>query len=404
MTMDRMTDSAAHDAVVAVIGGGIVGLATAYALTQRGLAPGVIEKEPQLAQHQTGRNSGVIHSGIYYPPGSAKARLCRTGRAALLEFCAEHDIDHDVCGKVIVATEPEELDRLDALHERGEANGITIERLDGDGLREREPHAAGIAALHVADAGIVDYGQVCRVLADLIVDGGGRIRTSTTVTSARPIASGRWLECDNAEPFAGSRVINCGGLHADQLAMASGASSDTRIVPFRGEYFELQPSAEHLVRDLIYPVPDPQFPFLGVHFTRMLGGGVHAGPTAVLALAREGYTWRDINGRELMDTLRFPGFRRLAVRHWRMGLGEMWRSANRRAFVTALQRLVPEVQLEDLEPSPAGVRAQALRPSGELVDDFELIHESAATHVLNAPSPAATASLAIGETIADSLG
>ncbi|MFA9565593.1 MAG: L-2-hydroxyglutarate oxidase, partial [Acidimicrobiales bacterium] len=375
--MDPVLDSGSNDHEVAVIGGGIVGLATAYALTRKGIAPVVLEKESQLAQHQTGRNSGVIHSGIYYPPGSAKARLCRTGRASLLEFCEEHDIEHDVCGKVIVATEPDELGRLEALEQRGEANGITIERLDGDGLREREPHAAGIAALHVADAGIVDYGQVCRVLAELIVEAGGQIRTDTTVTSARPIASGRWLECDGAEPLAVSRVINCGGLQADQLATASGARFDTRIVPFRGEYFELLPRAQHLVHHLIYPVPDPQFPFLGVHFTRMLAGGVHAGPNAVLALAREGYTWGDINVRELIDTLRFPGFRRLAVRHWRMGLGEMWRSANRRAFVAALQRLVPEVQLGDLEPSPAGVRAQALRPSGELVDDFDLVHEPA---------------------------
>lgn len=401
--MDAVAKTGRDDDVVAVIGGGIVGLATAYALTRRGRTPLVLEKEPALARHQTGRNSGVIHSGIYYAPGSAKARLCRTGRAALLEFCAEHDIAHDVCGKVIVATRSDELPRLEALHERGEANGIEVERLDSAGLRDREPHAAGIAALQVADAGIVDYGQVCRVLADLIVEAGGCIRTGVTVTSARPIASGRWIECLDDEPVAVAQVINCGGLHADQLAAASGASSETRIVPFRGEYFELRSQAEDLVRHLIYPVPDPEFPFLGVHFTRMLAGGVHAGPNAVLALAREGYSWRDVNVRELADTLRFPGFRRLAARHWRMGLGEMWRSANRRAFVHALQRLVPEVQLEDLQPSPAGVRAQALRPSGDLVDDFDLVHETAATHVLNAPSPAATASLAIGETIADTI-
>lgn len=401
--MNPALDSPHQEDAVAVIGGGIVGLATAYALTRKGITPVVLEKEPELAQHQTGRNSGVIHSGIYYPPGSAKARLCREGREALIGFCETHDIAHDICGKVIVATEADELERLEALHQRGEANGIAVERLDGDGLREREPHAAGIAALHVADTGIVDYGRVCRVLADLIVEAGGQIRTGTTVASARPIATGRWLELVDDDPLAVSRVVNCGGLQADQIAAASGAASDTRIVPFRGEYFELLPRAQHLVRHLIYPVPDPQFPFLGVHFTRMMGGGVHAGPNAVLALAREGYTWGDIEPRELLDTLRFPGFRRLAVRHWRMGLGEMWRSANRRAFVTALQRLVPEVQLGDLAPSPAGVRAQALRPSGELVDDFDLVHEPAATHVLNAPSPAATAALAIGETIADSL-
>ena len=398
--MDPAPETGLQHGTVAVIGGGIVGLATAYALTRRGRIPLVLEKEPALARHQTGRNSGVIHSGIYYAPGSAKATLCRTGRAALLDFCAAHDIDHDVCGKVIVATRSEELPRLDALHERGEANGIEIRRLDGDGLREREPHAAGIAALEVADAGIVDYGEVCRVLAELIVEAGGRIRTGVTVTSARPIASGRWIECLDDEPVAVSHVVNCGGLHADQLAAASGAASPTRIVPFRGEYFELRPQAEHLVRHLIYPVPDPEFPFLGVHFTRMLAGGVHAGPNAVLALAREGYSWGDIDPRELAAVIRFPGFRRLAARHWRMGLGEMWRSANRRAFVRALQRLVPDVQLDDLRPSPAGVRAQALRPSGDLVDDFDLVHEPAATHVLNAPSPAATASLSIGDTIA----
>lgn len=398
--MDPAPENGFENGTVAVIGGGIVGLATAYALTKRGRIPVVLEKEPALARHQTGRNSGVIHSGIYYAPGSAKATLCRTGRAALLDFCEAHDIEHDVCGKVIVATRPEELPQLDALHERGEANGIEVRRLDGDGLREREPHAAGIAALEVADAGIVDYGEVCRVLAELIVQAGGLIRTGVTVTSARPIASGRWIECEDEEPLAVSHVVNCGGLHADQLAAASGAASPTRIVPFRGEYFELRPQAEHLVRHLIYPVPDPEFPFLGVHFTRMLAGGVHAGPNAVLALAREGYSWGDVDPRELAAVIRFPGFRRLAVRHWRMGLGEMWRSANRRAFVRALQRLVPDVQLDDLRPSPAGVRAQALRPSGDLVDDFDLVHEPAATHVLNAPSPAATASLAIGDTIA----
>ncbi len=391
------------EGTVAVIGGGIVGLATAYALTRRGLRPIVLEKEPELARHQTGRNSGVIHSGIYYTPGSAKAALCRRGRSALLDFCSTHDVTHEICGKVIVATRADELGRLDALHDRGMANGVTVERLDGDGLREREPHAAGIAALHVADAGIVDYGQVCRSLAEQIVTSGGEIRTGVTVTAARPIARGRWIELESGESFEAERVINCGGLQADRLAEASGAETRTTIIPFRGEYYELHPRAHHLVRNLIYPVPDPEFPFLGVHFTRMIGGGVHAGPNAVLALAREGYSWSDFNRRDLAETLRHPGFRRLAARHWRMGAGEVWRSVNRRAFVTALRRLIPEVNGEDLTPSPAGVRAQALRDSGELVDDFELVQEPGATHVLNAPSPAATASLAIGDTIADSL-
>jgi L-2-hydroxyglutarate oxidase len=358
--------------LIAIVGGGIVGLATAYAL--RDLGPVVYEKEREVGRHQTGHNSGVIHSGIYYKPGSYKARLCVEGARQMREFCLEHAIPHAICGKVVVATDESELPRLDELGRRATANGVAAERIGPERLREIEPHARGIAALHVPGTGIVDYARVARKLADFV-----EVRRGVRVESARSL---------------GARlVINCAGLFSDRLAR-----SRTKIVPFRGEYYELRRTS--LVRGLIYPVPDPAFPFLGVHFTRMVGGGVEAGPNAVLALKREGYRWGDLCVRDALETLAYRGFRRLARRHWRMGLLEVWRSWSKPAFVRALQRLVPEVQKEDLEPAGAGVRAQALDPEGTLVDDFRIEDRPGEIHVLNAPSPAATASLAIGDLIA----
>jgi L-2-hydroxyglutarate oxidase len=358
--------------MIAIVGGGIVGLATAYAL--RDLRPVVFEKERRVGLHQTGHNSGVIHSGIYYKPGSHKARLCVEGARLMREFCRDQGIPHEICGKVIVATEAAELPRLEELERRAVANGVAVERIGPERLREIEPHARGIAALQVPGTGIVDYAAVARKLAESV-----EVRTGVRVESVRQLGA--------------KLVINCAGLHSDRLAR-----SRIRIVPFRGEYYELRRTS--LVRGLIYPVPDPAFPFLGVHFTRMVGGGVEAGPNAVLAFKREGYRWSDFSLRDTLETLAYPGFRRLARRHWRMGLMEVWRSLSKRAFVRALQRLVPEVAAEDLEPAGAGVRAQALDPGGTLVDDFRIEERPGEIHVLNAPSPAATASLAIGAFIA----
>jgi len=358
--------------VIAIVGGGIVGLAVAYSL--RDLRPVVFEKERDVARHQTGHNSGVIHSGIYYKPGSSKARLCVEGAHRLREFCREHAVPTETCGKVIVATMPEELPRLDELHRRATANGVEAERIGPERLREIEPHVRGIAALHVPGTGIVDYVAVARKLAGFV-----DVRTGVKVESAAQLGA--------------TLVINCAGLHCDRLAR-----SRMKIVPFRGEYYELKKTS--LVRGLIYPVPDPSFPFLGVHFTRMIGGGVEAGPNAVLALKREGYRWRDFSMRDALETLAYGGFRRLARRHWRMGLMEVWRSWSKPAFVRALQRLVPDVTADDLVPAGAGVRAQALDPDGTLVEDFRIEERPGEIHVLNAPSPAATASLAIGAHIA----
>jgi L-2-hydroxyglutarate oxidase len=359
--------------VIAIVGGGIVGLATAYAL--RDLRPVVFEKEREVGLHQTGHNSGVIHSGIYYKPGSFKAKLSVEGGRRMKEFCREHGIPTETCGKVVVATAAAELPRLEELHRRAVANGVTVERIGPERLKEIEPHARGIAALHVPGTGIVDYGAVARKLAEIV-----EVRRGVRVTSARSLGA--------------KLVINCAGLHCDRLAR-----SRTKIVPFRGEYYDLKRTS--LVRGLIYPVPDPSFPFLGVHFTRMIGGGVEAGPNAVLALSREGYRWRDVRVRDALETLAFSGFRRLARRHWRMGLMEVWRSWSKRAFVRALQRLVPEVVEDDLERAGAGVRSQALDPDGTLVEDFRIEDRPGEIHVLNAPSPAATASLAIGAVIAE---
>jgi (S)-2-hydroxyglutarate dehydrogenase len=392
------------EADVAIIGGGIVGLATGYQLSR--LYPGksvvLLEKEAGLAEHQTGRNSGVIHSGIYYKPGSLKAVNCREGRKALIEFCQQEGVAHEICGKVIVAIDERELPALERIYERGQANGVKCETIGGDRLRELEPHSAGIRAIHVPDAGIVDYKGVCARLAAHIRQAGGTILTGARVTALHADAPRTRVQSTAGE-FSAKLVVNCTGLFADRVTALGGLTPPAKIVPFRGEYYELSKVAEPFCRNLIYPVPDPDFPFLGVHFTRMALGGVECGPNAVLAFAREGYHLTDINLRDLAESLTYPGFLRLAARNWRMGMGELWRSISKRAFVNALQRLVPEIRVEHLHSAPAGVRAQALAPDGSLVDDFSIVENERIVNVLNAPSPAATASLNIGRLIVDRL-
>ena len=382
---------------VLIAGGGIVGLATADAIQRRfpGASVTVLEKEESLATHQTGRNSGVIHAGIYYKPGSSKARFCKAGNASMHAFCAEHGIRVDRCGKLIVATDESELPELEKLHIRGLENGLDVRRLSEAEMREREPHVAGVAGLFVPSTSIVDYREVALKLADLVRSRGGDIRLGAKVLNVKPGA---------VETTTGSwqvrQFINCAGLHSDRIAREAGAKIGARIVPFRGEYYQLRPERTHLVRGLIYPVPNPLFPFLGVHCTRMIDGSVHLGPNAVLALAREGYRKTTVNLRDVADTLAFPGFWRLVAKHWRDGMQELGRSMSRAAFVRSLQRLVPEITEDDVIPCSAGVRAQALRPDGTLEDDFLIVRGPNAIHVCNAPSPAATASLEIGKHIA----
>ncbi len=391
-----------HDLIV--IGGGIVGLATAHRYLERfsGRSVRVLDKEPRLAAHQTGRNSGVLHSGIYYKPGSLKAINCREGKRAMEEFCRAEGVPFDLCGKVIVATDEAELPRLADILARGQANGVRCEQIGPERLRELEPHAAGLAAIHVPEAGIVDYSQVCERLAARIRAGGSEITLSARVTGFHMSADAAIVETTAGE-FAARRIVNCAGLHSDRVAQLSGQRPPVRIVPFRGEYFKLRPEAEAFCRTLIYPVPDPAFPFLGVHFTRMIGGGVECGPNAVLAFSREGYTKLKFNLRDLAGSLSYPGFLRLAAKYWRTGAGEMWRSVSKRAFVHALARLVPEIRPEHLDPAPAGVRAQALARDGSMVDDFLIEESGRVVNVLNAPSPAATSSLRIGGLIVDRL-
>lgn len=385
---------------VAIIGGGIVGMATAFRLSEKhsGLRLAVLEKESDVAAHQTGRNSGVLHSGIYYKPGSLKARNCRTGKAAMEQFCKAEGIPFDLCGKVIVATKREELPLLEKIYERGQANGVVCRKIRKAELDEIEPHTSGIAAIHVPEAGIVDYAAVTRRLAERVCERGNEVRTKAGVRAAHLDGSARVLETDGGEIRA-RFVVNCAGLHADRVAAMLGVKPEVQVVPFRGEYYFLRPEAAYLCRGLIYPVPDPNFPFLGVHFTRMIRGGVECGPNAVLGLAREGYSWREVSRRDLTETLRYGGFRKLAGRHWRTGLGEMHRSLSKRAFVRALQKLVPEVQAGDLEAAPAGVRAMAIGPDGMLVDDFLIQAQPGVVNVLNAPSPAATSALNVGALI-----
>ena len=379
-----------------VVGAGIIGLATAHRYLAQcpGASVLVLERESGLALHQTGRNSGVLHSGIYYAPGSMKAELAVAGRSSMAKFCEERDIDYEICGKVIVATQSDEIDRLRALRERADLNGLDAELIDASRLNEIEPHCVGIEALHVPSTGIVSYAAVCEVLAAEIEHQGGVINYQPQVLAIEESHQGARVSTSRGEVVAGL-VVNCAGLRCDQVAEMVGASEGNRIVPFRGEYFELVPHRRNLVRGLIYPVPDPSFPFLGVHLTRMIDGSVHAGPNAVLAMAREGYRWRDIEPRQIREHLGNQGLWRLARKYWRTGAGEIWRSVSKAAFVRALQRLVPEIGVEDLEASPAGVRAQAMDAEGELMDDFAITQTSNSLHVLNAPSPAATASLEI---------
>ncbi|MGW1157832.1 L-2-hydroxyglutarate oxidase [Streptomyces sp. NPDC002519] len=388
----------AYDCDVLVIGGGIVGLSTAYAITRA--APGtrvtVLEKEAGPARHQTGRNSGVIHSGIYYRPGSLKARYAVEGAAEMVKFCAEYGIAHSVTGKLIVATEREELPRLHGLVQRGRENGIRVKELGPAQIAEYEPEVRGLAAIHVGTTGICDFVAVARQLAD---GSGAEIRYEAEVVriDRRP-ALGVAVATADGTVLRARVLVNCAGLHCDEVARLTGDEPDMRIVPFRGEYYTL--ARPELVRGLVYPVPDPAFPFLGVHLTRGIDGGVHIGPNAVPALAREGYDWGTVRPREVGATVAWPGSWRIARRHWRYGAGELRRSASKRAFTQAVRRLLPEVRADDLVRAPAGVRAQAVLRDGTLVDDFLIQEGARAVHVLNAPSPAATASLPIGREVA----
>jgi (S)-2-hydroxyglutarate dehydrogenase len=384
---------------VVVIGGGIVGLATALALTRERpeLAVLVAEKEPELARHQTGHNSGVIHTGVYYPPGSLKARFATAGARRMVEFCKEQGLPVDIPGKVIVATEVRELPGLYKLADRARANGVPATLIGPDELHEREPNVAGLKALAVPGAGICDYVAVANRYAELAVAAGATVWTSAPVHSVARTNNGVVVGTARGEVEA-SCVVTCAGLQCDQVAGLTGHAPPARIIPFRGEYYTL--ARPDLVRGLVYPVPDPRFPFLGVHLTRMIDGSLHAGPNAVLGLRREGYRWRDASLRELRDLASYPGFWKMARRHWRMGTAEMWRSVAKPAFTGSVARLLPAVTAADLVRAEAGVRAQAVLPDGSLADDFLIDEEERAVHVLNAPSPAATASLPIGEEIA----
>lgn len=389
---------------VAIVGGGILGLATAYHLTHRspGIEVTVFEKEDELVQHQSGRNSGVIHSGIYYEPGSLKAENCRAGKQALEVFCEVEEIPYERCGKVIVATKEAEKPFLQRLYERGTANGVECQLIGPERLQEVEPHARGVQAIHVPESGVVDYSLVARRFAQRAQEQGAVIRTGAEVRDLQTRSEDVIVSTPQQEIEA-KHVINCAGLYSDRVAAMSGAEPEVQIVPFRGEYYELSDDARSLCRGLIYPVPDPNFPFLGVHFTRRIDGSVECGPNAVLSFAREGYQKTDVNVSELAETLSYSGFLKLAGRYWRTGLGEMWRSVSKRAFVRALRKLVPEIESEHLSPAPAGVRAQAVSPDGTLIDDFLVRDDGRVINVLNAPSPAATSSLSIASMIGDRL-
>lgn len=388
---------------VIIVGGGIVGLATALKILEKrpSLEVGLLEKENVIANHQTGNNSGVIHSGLYYRPGSLKARNCIYGYNLLVDFCREHGIPFELCGKVVVATEKEELPLLKNLFERGKQNGLEGFRMLGpDGLREYEPHVNGLEGFFVPQTGIVDYRVVAAKYAELISKRGGEIALGEKVTRVTQTRDGVNIHSTNQSSSA-KVVVNCAGLYSDKVARLVNPDLDVKIIPFRGEYYKLKADRENLVRNLIYPVPDPNFPFLGVHFTRMMRGGVEAGPNAVLAFSREGYKKSDINLAELSETLGWPGFQKVAARYWKTGLKEMYRSFSKKAFAEALQKLIPEIQEGDLVEGGAGVRAQACDRTGGLVDDFLIFEEAQIVNVCNAPSPAATSSLSIGETVAD---
>lgn len=392
-------DGAGRAGTAVVVGGGIVGLAVARELSGQGWRVTVLEKEPRWAAHQTGRNSNVIHSGLYYRPGSLKATMCRDGRSSMVAFAREHGVPVDVCGKLVVATGDHEVPRLRALHERGTANGVTVRMLDPAAAREYEPEVAAVAAMRVEETAVTDFPAVCAVLVRLLTAAGAELHTGVEVTGIHPADGGRVRVVTTGPEFTADLLVNCAGLHSDRVARMAGLRPGVRIVPFRGEYYQLRPERGHLVRGLIYPVPDPDLPFLGVHLTRMIDGSVHAGPNAVLALRREGYRWRDVSVADLAGTVVFPGFRRLARRYLRTGWHEVARSLSRRRFAAALARLVPAVEEADLLPCQAGVRAQAIARDGALVDDFLIETAPGQVHVLNAPSPAATSALEIAKGI-----
>ncbi|MDD8012671.1 MAG: L-2-hydroxyglutarate oxidase [Acidobacteriota bacterium] len=386
---------------VGIIGGGIIGLATAMALVKAGVnSVVVLEAEDKLAAHQTGNNSGVVHSGLYYKPGSLKAKNCVAGREALYRFCREQGIAHQACGKLVVATRADEIPALDALEKKGIANGLQgLRRLGAAELKEHEPHVAGVAGLWVGETGIVDYGQVCEKYAEIIGANGGDIRLNFRVTQVKKNGQELILHAGHDEVRC-RNLVNCAGLYSDRVARMCGVKPGLQIIPFRGEYYNLVPQRHGLVRNLIYPVPDPRFPFLGVHFTRRIAGGVEAGPNAVLAFKRQGYKKTSFSLRDAGQFALYPGFWAMSLKFWKMGLGEFYRSFSKKAFVRALQRLIPEIQAADLQPGGAGVRAQALEINGFLADDFRIKEAERMVHVLNAPSPAATASISIGESIA----
>ena len=389
---------------VVIIGGGIIGLASAYNLAK--LYPNksimILEKEQGLALHQSGRNSGVLHSGIYYKPGSLKAINCRSGKAAMQDFCAREGINFNICGKVIVAVDESELEALHIIYERGRANSINCELIERSRLLELEPYSEGIRAIHVPESGVVDFGQVCSRFRDIIMAKGHKILMGVEVIGLREKANETIIETTAGE-FLPKYVINCAGLHSDRVASMGSKTMPVKIIPFRGEYFKLKPEAEKFCNSLIYPVPDPRFPFLGVHFTRKISGEVKCGPNAVLSFAREGYRKNDIKLKDLFESLTYPGFLRIAARYWRPGAWEIWRSVSKGAFIKALQRLVPEIKRDHLLPFPSGVRAQAVTRDGLILDDFAFTESLRVVNVINAPSPGATAALSIGRVVVERL-